>query len=151
MQQYRVHIVADGISSQRPLDRTVGLTRMQAMGAHLTSAESQMFEWLRDKNNPYDRAQSRYSPHPYLRNLFALQAIQAGVSAGEATTASRGADCSLRLAHAVCAGGSEPLDWPFLLFVQAARLGNPTAVQYLGLTGTKEDFRGLVSIHSICY
>ena len=49
---YTVHVVADGISSQRALDRTVGLTRMQAAGAHLTSAESMMFELLRSKDHP---------------------------------------------------------------------------------------------------
>merc|ERR1712039_1003907 len=33
---YQVHIVVDGVSSRRPLDRSVALQRMQTAGAYLT-------------------------------------------------------------------------------------------------------------------
>lgn len=96
--QYRVHVVADGISSQRPLDRcvqtsritlftigsledliltfaayvlfimlcvrTVGLTRMQALGAQLSSAESQLFEWLVSKDHEHFKAVSALLKRP---------------------------------------------------------------------------------------
>ena len=44
--------MVDGISSQRPLDRSVGLVRMQELGAHIISAEGAMFMLLRDKATP---------------------------------------------------------------------------------------------------
>ncbi len=50
--QYTVHVVADAISSQRPLDRSIGIQRMVAAGGNLTSAESMMFELLRSKDHP---------------------------------------------------------------------------------------------------
>jgi len=43
--------LVDGISSNRPVDRLAALRRMQNAGAHLTSAESILFEFVRDAKN----------------------------------------------------------------------------------------------------
>lgn len=53
-----MHIVADAISSQRVLDRSIGIQRMVAAGGQLTSAESMMFELLRSKDHPQFKAVS---------------------------------------------------------------------------------------------
>ena len=45
--QLNVHLVSDCISSQKEADRGVGLTRMQAAGAVLSSSEMALFEMMR--------------------------------------------------------------------------------------------------------
>jgi nicotinamidase-related amidase len=50
--QYDVHIVGDAVSSQRSYDRTVALDRMKSAGAVLTSAESLIFELMKDSEHP---------------------------------------------------------------------------------------------------
>lgn len=47
-----VHVVVDGVSSQRVLDRTVALSRLQSLGAFLTSTESLMLGLLGDAAHP---------------------------------------------------------------------------------------------------
>lgn len=59
-----MHIAADGISSQRPLDRSIGIQRMQAAGGQLTSAESMMFELLRGKDHPLFKPVSALAKRP---------------------------------------------------------------------------------------
>ena len=49
---YEVHLLADGISSMRPGDRTVALKRLEQAGAFLTTAESAIFELIRDAKSP---------------------------------------------------------------------------------------------------
>eukprot|EP00611_Tribonema_gayanum_P027846 TRINITY_DN6_c0_g1_i3.p2 TRINITY_DN6_c0_g1~~TRINITY_DN6_c0_g1_i3.p2 ORF type:complete len:188 (-),score=49.01 TRINITY_DN6_c0_g1_i3:476-1039(-) len=49
---YSVHVVVDGVSSQRPLDRAVALRRMQQVGAFLTTAESVTFQVMETADNP---------------------------------------------------------------------------------------------------
>ena len=49
---YEVHLLADGISSQREGDRAVALRRLEQAGAFLTTAESAIFEILRDSKSP---------------------------------------------------------------------------------------------------
>jgi len=49
---YDVHLLTDGISSQRQGDRTVALRRLEQAGAFLTTAESAIFEILRDSKSP---------------------------------------------------------------------------------------------------
>merc|ERR1719213_363301 len=49
---YTVHVVADGVSSQRPADREVAIERLRKSGAFITTAESVMFELLREKDAP---------------------------------------------------------------------------------------------------
>mmetsp|Transcript_56876 Transcript_56876/g.165154 ORF Transcript_56876/g.165154 Transcript_56876/m.165154 type:complete len:221 (-) Transcript_56876:107-769(-) len=49
---YEVHVVADGVSSQRAPDRATALQRIQVAGAVVTSAESVFFELLRSKEAP---------------------------------------------------------------------------------------------------
>jgi len=46
---YTVHVVADGVSSQRPMDRDVAIERLRKSGAFITTVESVMFELLRAK------------------------------------------------------------------------------------------------------
>ena len=48
-----VHLCVDGISSQRPTDRSAGLFRAERAGAVLTSAESVMMELIRGKDHPH--------------------------------------------------------------------------------------------------
>jgi len=49
---YEVHLLADGISSMRQGDRTVALRRLEKAGAFLTTAESAIFELVRDAKSP---------------------------------------------------------------------------------------------------
>lgn len=44
---YDVHLLADGVSSIRPGDRTGALKRMEQSGAYITTAESAIFELLK--------------------------------------------------------------------------------------------------------
>mmetsp|Transcript_28854 Transcript_28854/g.73216 ORF Transcript_28854/g.73216 Transcript_28854/m.73216 type:complete len:228 (+) Transcript_28854:84-767(+) len=56
---YDVHLVADGVSSQRPGDRATALSRMQQAGVMVTTSESLIFEMLREKEAPEFKAVSR--------------------------------------------------------------------------------------------
>ena len=49
---FDVHIVADGVSSQREHDRTVALERIRQSGGFITSSESLLFELMVDGNHP---------------------------------------------------------------------------------------------------
>lgn len=49
---YNVHLIADGVSSQREHDRNVALTRLVNSGACLTTMESIIFELLEDSASP---------------------------------------------------------------------------------------------------
>lgn len=49
---FDVHLVADGISSQREHDRTVAMQRMIQSGAYVTTSESIVFEMVRDAKHP---------------------------------------------------------------------------------------------------
>ncbi|MDX1523371.1 MAG: hydrolase, partial [Anaerolineae bacterium] len=44
---YEVHLVTDAVSSRTPENKTLGIERMQAAGATLTSTEMALFELLR--------------------------------------------------------------------------------------------------------
>ncbi|MEX0871300.1 MAG: hydrolase, partial [Aquisalimonadaceae bacterium] len=43
---YEVYVVADAVSSRRPLDAELALARMRAGGVHIVSREMVAFEWL---------------------------------------------------------------------------------------------------------
>jgi hypothetical protein len=43
---YEVHVVADGISSQRKFDRDVAIERLKQSGAYLTTSESILFQLI---------------------------------------------------------------------------------------------------------
>ena len=43
----RVIVVADAVSSRRPLDAQIALRRMEQSGLTLSTAEAVVFEWLR--------------------------------------------------------------------------------------------------------
>jgi nicotinamidase-related amidase len=47
-----VHVVVDGVSSSRSLDRAVALRRMEAAGAIMTTAESTLFQLMGSANYP---------------------------------------------------------------------------------------------------
>lgn len=49
---YAVHVVVDGVSSQRPLDRAVALRRMQQVGAYLTTVEAITFQLMGTADDP---------------------------------------------------------------------------------------------------
>jgi len=47
-----VHVVADAVSSSRSIHRAVALDRMRTSGAFITTAESVVFELMRDTSHP---------------------------------------------------------------------------------------------------
>ena len=49
---YDVHLVVDGVSSQRPHDREVAIQRIAQSGAFLTTSESILFELMNDAKHP---------------------------------------------------------------------------------------------------
>ena len=49
---YEVHVITDAVSSRSPLNRQIGLDRMKAEGAVLSSVEMAVFELLRDASHP---------------------------------------------------------------------------------------------------
>ena len=49
---WEVHAVCDAVSSRTSENRQVGLAKMQAAGAHLTSVETALFELLRVAEGP---------------------------------------------------------------------------------------------------
>ena len=52
----QVHVLADAVSSQRPLDREVALDRLRQAGCYVTTVESVLFELLRSKDAPEFKA-----------------------------------------------------------------------------------------------
>jgi len=55
---YAVHVVVDGVASQRDADRGVALARLRDAGAVVTTAEAVLFELLGDKGHPQFKAAS---------------------------------------------------------------------------------------------
>jgi len=49
---YEVYLVVDGISSQRPIDRSAALRRMEKLGVVFTTMESALFELMQDQLAP---------------------------------------------------------------------------------------------------
>jgi len=53
---YEVHVVADAVSSRSVRNRDIGLTKMQAAGAEVTSVETALFEMLAVAEGPRFKA-----------------------------------------------------------------------------------------------
>lgn len=51
-QGYRVHVMADAVSSRSPMNRELGLERIRGAGAVLTSVEMALFELMRTAEHP---------------------------------------------------------------------------------------------------
>ncbi|EME32188.1 Isochorismatase domain-containing protein 1 [Galdieria sulphuraria] len=70
---YSVHIVTDGVSSQRAMDRSTAFRRLEQAGAWLTTYESLLFQLLRSKDHPSFKQVSelckRPRPDPGLNTL----------------------------------------------------------------------------------
>ncbi len=49
---HQVEVVADAVSSRSPVNRSIALERMQAMGARLTSVEMLIFELMQTAEHP---------------------------------------------------------------------------------------------------
>ena len=49
---YDVHIVADAVSSSRPHERAVALSKLISFGANVTTVESLIFELMREGTHP---------------------------------------------------------------------------------------------------
>ena len=49
---YDVHIIADSVSSSRPHERSIALTKLIECGALPTSVESLVFELMRNGDHP---------------------------------------------------------------------------------------------------
>ncbi|RJF97314.1 isochorismatase family protein [Noviherbaspirillum saxi] len=50
--QRRVRLVADGIGSRVPFNKTIALERAKAAGAELVTTEMVLFEWMRNSTHP---------------------------------------------------------------------------------------------------
>jgi nicotinamidase-related amidase len=59
-----VTVIVDGVSSQRPTDRTVALDRLAKAGAVLSTAESSLFQLLGDAKTPHFKAVSKMVQEP---------------------------------------------------------------------------------------
>lgn len=59
-----VTIIVDGVSSQRPTDRSVALDRLARAGAVLSTAESTLFQLLGDAKHPDFKAVSKLVQQP---------------------------------------------------------------------------------------
>ena len=55
----QVHVVTDAVSSQRAQDREIALRRLETSGAFLTTAESLVFQMLRDSQHKHFRTISK--------------------------------------------------------------------------------------------
>jgi isochorismate hydrolase len=68
---YDVHILVDGVSSSRALERGVALRRMAQAGAYLTTAESLIFMLVGSAGHPQFRAISGLiKEHGQVENPF---------------------------------------------------------------------------------
>ncbi len=56
-----MHVVVDGVSSQKRLDVSVALHHMASEGAILTTAESVVFQWLRSADHPKFKAVTEFN------------------------------------------------------------------------------------------
>jgi nicotinamidase-related amidase len=66
-----VHVIADGVSSQQPYDRSIALQRMQQAGAFLTTAQSAAFMLMQSADHPNFKAVSKLTvEHMKLPNAF---------------------------------------------------------------------------------
>ena len=75
-QDIQVHIVVDAVSSQRPLDREVALSRMQHSGAYLTTVESILFLLAKDsKHKAFKTVSSLLKKHNAVENAFQMEKI----------------------------------------------------------------------------
>ena len=57
---YNVHLIVDGVGSQRKLDLDVALQRLNVSGVNLTTSESVVFQLLKDSKNSKFKAVSKY-------------------------------------------------------------------------------------------
>ena len=56
---YEVEVVEDAVSSRTPANKRVGLEKMRAAGAGITSVETALFELLREAGTPEFREIAR--------------------------------------------------------------------------------------------
>ncbi|KAK9817134.1 hypothetical protein WJX72_010029 [[Myrmecia] bisecta] len=74
-QGYEVHVVADGVSSQRLGDRAVALQRLASSGAFISTSEMVLFQLLGGAKHPQFKEisalvkEARPDPLPYSSNL----------------------------------------------------------------------------------
>lgn len=52
----RVSIAVDAVAARHAIDHEIGLRRLEAAGAILTTTEAILFEWLRDAAHPHFKA-----------------------------------------------------------------------------------------------
>jgi hypothetical protein len=57
---YEVHILVDGVSSTRPIDRTTALQRLTQHGAFMSSSEMALFQLMRSSKSPHFKV--RHAP-----------------------------------------------------------------------------------------
>jgi hypothetical protein len=61
---YEVHVLVDGVSSQRVNDRAAGLHRMAQSGAFLVTSEMALFQLMQDTKVPYFKPISKLCQEP---------------------------------------------------------------------------------------
>lgn len=74
-QGYEVHVLADGVSSQRPLDRAVGLHRMAQSGAFLVTSEMALFQIMKEAKHKDFKAISNLAKESRPESLPFLSAM----------------------------------------------------------------------------
>jgi nicotinamidase-related amidase len=55
---YRVTVVADAVTSRRPFDRDIAVSRMRDAGINITTSEAVVFEWCETAEHPHFKALS---------------------------------------------------------------------------------------------
>jgi nicotinamidase-related amidase len=61
MKSADVHVVADGISSQRLYDRNIAIERMRSSGAHITTAQSAAYMLMGTADHPQFKAITQFT------------------------------------------------------------------------------------------
>lgn len=72
---FAVHVVADGVASRRPGDRSVALARLRDAGAVVTTTEAAIYELLGDKGHPAFKAALAIVKRPRPEGEGALEGL----------------------------------------------------------------------------
>jgi nicotinamidase-related amidase len=56
---YEVHVAADAVASRSPVNRALGLEKVERAGARVTSVEMALFEMLEEAGSPEFKAISK--------------------------------------------------------------------------------------------
>ena len=71
----QVHLVVDGVSSQRPTDRAVGVHRAAQSGAFTVTSEMALFQLMGGSTHPQFKAISKLVQEPRADPLLAMPGL----------------------------------------------------------------------------